>query len=59
MSPWYEWSYKIFSEHKIRKTSLIHFMQVVSPYTPSKHLKTRGFLMFSRGIERSLAETGL
>ena len=33
---------------------LIHFMQLVSFYSPWKHQKTRGFLMFSEGIERDL-----
>ena len=31
---------------------LTHFMPLVFFYTPWKHHKTRGFLMFSRGMER-------
>ena len=32
--------------------SLTHFMRLVSFYTPWKHQKTKGFLMFSGGLER-------
>ena len=31
---------------------LTHFMPLISFYIPWKHQKTRGFLMFSRGMER-------
>ena len=31
---------------------LTYFMQLVSFYTPWKHQKTRGFLMFAGGVER-------
>ena len=33
---------------------LIHFLPLVSPNTPYKHLKTSGFLIFSWGIDREL-----
>ena len=32
--------------------SLAHFMPLISFYTPWKNQKTKGFLIFSRGIER-------
>ena len=31
---------------------LTYFMQLVSFYNPWKHQKTRGFLMFTGGVER-------
>ena len=34
--------------------SLTHFMLLVSFYTPRKHQKTTGFLIFSGSIERDL-----
>ena len=35
-----------------RLLSLTHYMSVVSSYTPWKYQKTRGFLMFSEGLEK-------
>ena len=43
------WFYIFFI---ISQYTLIHFMPLVSFYTPSKHQKTYGFLMFSGGVER-------
>ena len=40
------------SDPYAKETKLIHFMPLVSFYTPSKHQKTFGFLMFLGGIER-------
>ena len=36
----------------VQFSSLTHFMPLVSFYTPWKHQKTIGFLMFSAGLER-------
>ena len=33
-------------------TRITHFMPLISFHAPLKHQKTRGFLMFSGGIER-------
>ena len=35
-----------------RSICVTHFIPLVSFYTPWKHQKTRGFLMFSGGLER-------
>ena len=40
------------SDAYAKETKLTHFMPLVSFYTPSKHQKTFGFLMFLGGIER-------
>ena len=38
--------------HILFSSVLTRFMPLISFYTPRKHQKTRGFLMFSGGIER-------
>ena len=44
---------------KIMPSTLSHFMPLVSFYTPWKHQKTRCFLIFLGGAERSVAWDGL